>query len=52
MKVYFTIGIRHRGFVILRNGWVFIVMGVMEIWNSLFYCEVYLYIFGFVKIGK
>jgi len=28
MKVYFTVGSRRRGFVVLRNDWVFIVMGV------------------------
>jgi len=50
MKVQFTVESCHRGFVVLRNDWVFIVMGVMEIWNNLYYCEVFLYIFGFVKI--
>jgi len=50
MKVHFTVGSRHRGYVVLRNDWVFILMGVMEIWNMLYYCEAFLYIFGFVKI--
>jgi len=48
--VYFTVGGRHRGFVVLRNDWVFILMGVMEIWNTIYCCEVFLYIVGFVKI--
>jgi len=34
MKVYITVGSCHRGFVVLRKDWVFIVMGLMEIWNT------------------
>ena len=30
-KLYFALGSRHRRFVVLRNDWAFIVMGVMEI---------------------
>jgi len=31
LNVYFTVGSHHRGFVVLRIDWVFIVLGVMEI---------------------
>ena len=47
-----SVEIRHRRFVVLSKDWVFIVIGVMEIWNPLYFCELFLYIFGFVKIWK
>jgi len=34
---YSTFGGRHRGLVILRNDWVFILMGGMEILYNLYY---------------
>ena len=50
VNVNFTVRFRHRGFLVLRNDWLFIVMGEMEMWNNLYFGKLYLYIFGFVKI--
>jgi len=36
MKLYFIGVFRHRGYVVLRNESVFILMGEMEIWNILY----------------
>jgi len=44
MKIHFAVGIRHSGFLFFRNKWLFIVIGVMEILNILYYCEVFLYL--------
>jgi len=49
MKVYLTVLSPQRGFVILPNDWVFIVMDVFDNWNTLYYDEIFLYISGFVK---
>jgi len=45
MKLYSTALSRQRGFVVLRNVWLFIVMDVMEILKNLYYVELFLYFF-------
>jgi len=50
MKVRITVGFRQRRFVVLRYDLVFLLMGVLYMWNTLYYDEVYLYIFGFIKV--
>jgi len=52
MKVRITVGFRQRRFVVLRYDLVFLLMGVLYMWNTLYYDEVYLYIFGFIKVWK
>ena len=45
MKVYLTVGSRQIGFVVLGNDLMFILMGVIVMWNTIYDGEIFLYIY-------